>query len=685
MKNGKKAISLALTALTVVSLSSCFDVSQKDNGEILTYDYNGTPLELTTQDIINKYLNEDRTEHAKAFYDALYEVVVRVSFEKGGLLQAYKTAVESTAKDDVLQAKTEADSNGKSWHDFLVDAGYNDDNTTDEQKENELYLDKLYTRMTERVNTEFSNKFNKWEYSDDEEQTKYNALWGDEGYLTNRLPYHVKHILVKVDASETNGQYSRGHISSANVDKLYKTVTRLVEGDSFSSVAKNFTDDEGSAETGGEYVMDIETSFVNEFQLGLYTYDVLLNKGQYEDEENFNGKVDKLHIPESVENYLSDFGVTYIPYGVIEEMYATRDKEKYNGLVVNEGDADYFPRNIYFNKYFQNRNVAFITDEDNYVAADLNIVSNQAGYHKVTDNISGNKVFTDITDGKYKTKEGTKFTTDSEKLANFKELTINGVTKNVLHDTDGNPILVVRNQESSGGIHFIVVERSAFDESDVHFNKDEYISQGASSDKVDEYKTTLNEYYATTNPKDRDGFDATTKKPYYVKTFPHVEETISGATAYIPKKTYVQTAIVTSTNEVYSRVSDYNARIDEFKKSLNSMESVTQFSKYEWLNSVTNIKFNENIFGTDVNKLVEKYIETQKVTISRNSEKTIQDRWHQYSTSIKKQSNERQYNLLPEILAADFGNPELYQKDQPGYNPKYDGIHSGNGNSKGNN
>ena len=115
------------------------------------------------------------------------------------------------------------------------------------------------------------------------------------------------------------------------------------------------------------------------------------------------------------------------------------------------------------------------------------------------------------------------------------------------------------------------------------------------------------------------------------------------------------------------------------------MESVTQFSKYEWLNSVTNIKFNENIFGTDVNKLVEKYIETQKVTISRNSEKTIQDRWHQYSTSIKKQSNERQYNLLPEILAADFGNPELYQKDQPGYNPKYDGIHSGNGNSKGNN
>ena len=681
MKNGKKAISLALTALTVVSLSSCFDVSQKDKGEILTYDYNGTALKLTTEDIINKYLNEDRTEHAKAFYNALYEVVVRVSFEKGGLLANYKTAVESSAKDAVLRAKSEADSSGKSWHDYLVDAGYKDDNTNDEQKENEFYLDKLYSSMTDRVNTEFSNKFNKWELSaDDPEQQKYNALWGEEGYLTNRLPYHVKHILVKVDASETSGQYSRGHISSANVDKLYKTVTRLVEGDSFSSVAKNFTDDEGSAEKGGEYVMDIETSFVNEFQLGLYTYDVLLNKAQYSGEKDFAEKEEKLHIPESVKNNLTNFGATYIPYGVIEQMNKVKDIEKKDGISVNEGDADYFPRNIYFNKYFQNRNVAFITDEDNYEKEDLALKGN-AGYTTRKDEISGKEVYTDITeDGKYKTKEGSKFTTEESKLKNFKELTINGVTKNVLHDTDGNPILVVRNQESSGGIHFIVVERSAFDESDVHFNKTEYIAQGASESNVDKYKTALNEYYATTNPKDRDGFDQVTQKPYYVSSFPNVTEEINGSKVYIPKKTYVQTAIVTPTNSVYSRVSDYTRRIDDFKKNLDTMESVTQFSKYEWLNSVAKVEFNKDIFGGNVNELVAKYIETQKETISRNSEKTIQDRWYQYSTSIKKQTNERQYNLLPEILAADFGNTTLYQKDSsgefgnPGYNPKYDGI-----------
>ena len=33
--------------------------------------------------------------------------------------------------------------------------------------------------------------------------------------------------------------------------------------------------------------------------------------------------------------------------------------------------------------------------------------------------------------------------------------------------------------------------------------------------------------------------------------------------------------------------------------------------------------------------------------------------------------------LLPEILAADFGNPSLYQKGAPGYNPAYDEITAG--------
>lgn len=681
MKNGKKAISLALTALTVISLSSCFDVSQKDQGEILTYDYNGTPLTLSTNDIITKYLNEDRTEHAKAFYDALYEIVVRVSFEDGGLLASYKTAVESSAEEQITKDKNSADDAKKSWHDYLVENVDLGTNATDEERENELYLRHLFTEMKERVDTEFNNKFNNWKLSEDEDDKKYNALWGKEGYLSERLPYHVKHILVKVDASETTGQYSRGHISSANVDKLYKTVTRLVEGDAFSLVAKNFTDDEGSASTGGEYIMDTETTFVNEFQLGIYAYDTILNPQQFEGQEgyDFAADVEKLHIPEAVEEDLSDFGVTYIPYGVIEEMNRVKDIEKKNNVSIYDGDADYFPRNIYFNKYFQNRNVAFITDEDNWEKTDLSSTSDTTGYRTDKDPISGETFYTDIKDGQYKTNPK-KFTDNPELLENFHELEINGVKKNVLCDIEGNPILVVRNQESSGGIHFIVIERSAFDQQDVHFDKykkEAYIEAGVSEAKVNDYKTALNEYYAYNNPKEKDGFNQTTGLPYYVNTFPNVAEKIEGKdiTVPIPKQTYVQQAIITATNDVYSRTSDYDERLKLFKKNLDGMESVTQFSKYEWLNKTAKVELNE-FQGTDINALVEKYISTQKETVRRNSEKTIQDRWYQYSNSIKKQSLERQYNLLPEILAADFGNPNLYKKGQPGYNPKYDSINS---------
>lgn len=682
MKNGKKAISLALTALTVVSLSSCFDVSQKDNGEILTYDYNGTSLTLSTNDIITKYLNEDRTEHAKAFYDALYEIVVRVSFEDGGLLASYKTAVESSAEDQIAKDKNAADDEGKSWHDYLVEKIDLGTNATDEERENELYLQHLYTEMTKRVDTEFSNKFNNWKLSEDEDQKKYNALWGEEGYLSERLPYHVKHILVKVDASETSGQYSRGHISSSNVDKLYKTVTRLVQGDEFSLVAKNFTDDTGSAETGGEYVMDIETGFVNEFKLGIYAYDAILNPSQYKGQKgyDFDAETKKLHIPEAVKSNLGDFGVTYIPYGVIEEMNRVKDIEKKNNVSIYDGDADYFPRNIYFNKYFQNRNVAFITDEDNWETSDLNTTNEQTtGYRKIKDPISGREIYTDIAEGKYKTKNSKKFTDDEKLLENFKPLEINGETKNVLCDVEGNPILVVRNQESSGGIHFIVIERSAFDQADVHFDKykkQAYIENGVSAEKVNNYKTTLNEYYATNNPKEKDNYNPTTGKPYYVNTFPNVEETVkNNVTVPIPKQTFVQQAIITATNDVYARTSDYDARIKKFKENLDSMSSLTKFSKYEWLNKTAQIEFNE-FQGVDIQSLVKKYIDTQKATTRRNSEKSIQDSWYQYSNSIKKQSLERQYNLLPEILAADFGNPDLYKEGQPGYNPKYDSINS---------
>lgn len=698
MKNGKKAISLVFTALAVVSLSGCSDVTSNSDGQILTYTYQGQHLDISTDDIIQKYLTESRDEHAKAFYDALYEIVVRASFEKGGALSAYKDAVEATARDAVEEAKDSADNSGTSWHDYLVNQGYDDANMTDSERENEFYLDKLYTAMTERVDTEFDNNFKTWVVSDDEVQQQYNALWGVNGYINKKLPYHVKHILVKVDASDDNG-YSRGHISSDNAAKLYNTITSLVEGNSFSNVAKNYSDDTGSNTNGGEYIMDTEAGFVNEFQLGIYTYDTIINP-QYEDQPNYASKLDVLNITEDAKEELTDFGVTFIPYGVVNTMNEVKDKTTTSeGLTIYDGDEDYYPRNIYFNKYFQNRNVGFITNEEAFDLSDFgdnynNPTTNEVGYRTFTDNVSGNTVFTDIDEtGHYSTSNQEYFKDGSKEASMFKTMTftIEGqkVTKDVLCDTEGNPILVVRNQESSGGVHFIIVERSAFDENDVNFDYAGYEAAGATGSREEiynEYHTTLNEYYAAANPKEKDGINPKTNKPYYVggNLFPAYEYEKG---AYVPKKTYVQQNIVTSspTNYVNDTIENYDSRVDDIDEKIDGMSSTTQFSKYEWLNSTLNLSLNEFTDAkVDVQGLVDRYINTQMNSQERSSAKSMQDKWTAYVASIRKQSWEREYNLLPEILAADFGNPELYKNGAPGYNAKYYTV-NGNLTTGGNN
>lgn len=696
--NGKKAISLVFTALAVVSLSGCSDVTSNSEGKILTYTYNGQNLDISTDDIIQKYLNESRDEHAKAFYDALYEIVVRASFEEGGALASYKELVVSEATEAVESAKDSADESGTSWHDYLINQGYDDPNATDSERENELYLDNLYTQMTARVDEEFNNLFNTWVLSDDEIQQEYNALWGENGYINKKLPYHVRHILVKVDASDDNG-YSRGHISSDNAAKLYNTITSLVNGNTFSNVAKNYTDDTSSSASGGEYIMDTEAGFVNEFQLGIYAYDTLIQPN-FTDEANYDSKLEVLNITEDAKEELTDFGVTFIPYGVVEKLNEVKDKTTTDkGLTIYDGDEDYYPRNIYFNKYFQNRNVGFITNEKAFETSDfgsdiINPTTNDVGYRKIEDNVSGEEVFTDIDNTGHYATSGEKFFDESDNESKmFQTLTfkINGqeVTKDVLCDTEGNPILVVRNQESSGGVHFIIIERSAFDESDKYFDLAGYKNAGAegSDEEIrNNYSTTLNEYYAAANPKSKDGIDQNTNKPYYVggDSFPAYEYKKD---TYVPKKTYVQQNIVTPSenNYVNDTVENYDKRVDAINSEIDGMSSTTQFSKYEWLNSTLNLSLNEFTDDkVDVQGLVDRYISTQMNSQERSSAKSMQEKWTQYVASIREQTWERTYNLLPEILAAEFGNPELYKEGAPGYNAKYYSI-NGNTATGGNN
>lgn len=674
----KKSIYLAVLALSAVSLSGCGEVSNNSEGYVLTSEYNGIKLDINTNDIIERYISENRNEHAAALYDALNEVVIRMAFEEGGVLADFKSTVEREATEAVNKKKDEIDEGDQTWDEFLEGEIPGDDLTT-EQREQEYFLDQEYTAMKTTVDEQYFDRFSGYERdanADDAAlQDEYNLLYGTNGYIQKKVPYDIRHILIQVDASDDYG-YSRGHISATNIEDMYRVFEALIGGNDFADVANSYTDDTGNdgenGKNGGEYLMDNAESFVNEFKLGVYTYDLLINN-QYNregmsdaDKAIYDEKYNNLHIPTSAEEGLTDFGVTYIPYEVIQKLYDVRNVTTANGVSVYDGNEDYLPRNIYFNKYFQNRNIAFVTDERMLTTEELigeeTVPSDWSSYGADgnamltrEDAVSGEKVFSDINDdGHYETSDQT-----YERVANndlFQPLTINGVTKNVLCDTNGNPIMVVRNQESSSGIHLIVIERSAFD------------TTGAT--EKEPWKSTIEEYYAPVSPKDTDSF-VNGRPDWNVDDFPSYTD----GEVTVPKKTYVQTEVIKADSDVNDTVSNYTARVSTLSSEIKG--SIDTYDTYFWLNPG---KYTLNkIANSDVQAMVNTYIEKEINATEESSAQTLEDSWINYLNSIVQQTRERQYMLLPEILAAEFGNPNLYKEGAPGYNAAYYDV-SGNTN-----
>lgn len=679
----KKSICLAIAALSAVSLSGCSSVTSNSEGYILTYTYNGKELSISTREIIDRYLNENRNDHAAAFYNALNEVVIRRAFEEDGPLASFKSTVDNNATNDVNYAKDQADEDGTSWSDYL-DGQITDDSLTTEEKEQEFFLQKQYERMKTTVEEQYFENFSDYQKDSSDStadlQDEYNLLYGTNGYIQNKVPYHIRHILVQVDASQDYG-YSRGHISSDDAHQIYQVVTALANGTSFADTANLYTNDPGNEDSstgtlnGGEYIMDSSTPFVNEFKLGIYTYDLLLSDNGYESDTNYVTKLDNLripHIPQSVKDTLTDFGVSWIPYDIILELEAVKDRTTANGVTVNDNDEDYYPRNIYFNKYFQNRNVAFITDEalltDNQLGYTTNDYSSFAGDNWTTvgmdkrdDKVSGSTVYSDVNEeGHYITSGVQSTNLDDTQKSNFQEITINGVTKNVLCDQNGNPIMVVRNQESSSGIHFIVIERSAFD------------TTGATQEEP--YKATIEEYYAPVTPKEIDGIDPDTQKPYWTTdgTFPVYTD--NGVT--LPKQTYVQTEVVRSDSDVNNTVGNYSTRVSTLRTSIET--SIDTYDTFKWLNPDYEISLND-IAGQDIQSMVETYINKETRASEDTAAQSLEDSWMSYANSIVQQNRQRQYMLLPEVLARHFGEANLYVQGAPGYNAKYDNINSSTG------
>lgn len=416
MKKSKMTLGIMASILTCAALAGCDGAKYSPEGYILTYTNSaGEVTHYTADDLFSNYYND--SSKVSTMFDSIYKLIVRNYFNLEG--QSSKLSeIISKAENDVdgikAEAKKNADTNSTNYDDewdALLESNGVDD-------EDELLEKFKYERMLEEFNKQFYE--NNIDHLRDGVPSEGD---GYEGYIYKKAPYHVRHILVKLsDSGSTN--FWNGTIDSSNASLLYNVVNALAKGqDSFGSVAQKYSDDSSASKFGDLGIMDKDTSYVNEFKLGVYAYENIYNNATKAaaSTSEIAMSSDIKSDYESAANEASTGSIAKIPYGAFVKIFENKDVTKDdNNRDVNDGSATYYPRNIYYNKYLNIHSVGVITPDD--VESGTNDYSTLAGFSEG-----------DGSDGLGK----------------------------ILRTKDGQPILVVRAGTSDyQGIHFIVVQRT---------------------------------------------------------------------------------------------------------------------------------------------------------------------------------------------------------------------------------
>jgi hypothetical protein len=658
MKKFKKCLVLGLTAIATMSIASC-SITAKDD-LVLTYTYtNGdgvkTEKSINAEDVYQRYLKSNPKDHAKAYYDAINEVAVRVAFMDGGTLAKYKTEIEDATQQVITTDKNKADEEGTDWDDYLTSLGYTDSNMSTDEKEHELYLDTSLTKMEAKVKSQFKDSFNTWKKdSTDENASKYNLIWGDDGYIKENMPFAVRHILVK--AGDSSDNFTGSKITEDAALKLSRVLKKLTQTDgkdtTFATIATTETDDTGSATQGGLYAMSTATSFVNEFKLGVYTYEAIYKQSEvtkYNDyltskaaSTTFTG----FNLTDSTKNDISKIGVNFIPYEAVDLLSSLSNVTSYNGLKVNNGNESYYPRNIIFNEYFNNHNISFITDE----SINANLQASDA--HTFDD--TGETYWNDLdANGKIRTSGTTYSGLTTIQKTHFKEVTIDGQTKNVLCDDNGKPIMLALNASSSGGVHIMTLDRGFFDGT-LNTTSGEYVTEEKLSDGTT-YTVSQSEYYANEVPITNNGVDSQGNPLYNSDKIPMVEG------KNVPKRTFMY-------NDVVMNKSNYDDYLtNTLQKDIDGSyaSSLQTVNQYKWLKANANIKAKD----TTAQNLIDMYEVNQTVTTNKTNSDTLITAWDSYYQTLDKQENSRSTGLIPVTCALNYGRTDV---DDPNGNGLYE-------------
>lgn len=345
MKKRNLVLSLVAFMAGGLALTAC-DPVKKNEGTILTVN-NGSEVAkgITVDDIFNKYIT--KSSGISAYYNAICEVIVRASIKE---TEAITNQAKLEVNRDKDKAKSNSKTNGTSYDDELDKIFESKGVKNLEELEDYYVYDKLKEKSRE-------------EYFDKKEGNGKFELLGD--YINKMVPYHVSHILINVSASATDQGY-KGQITEDETTKLVGAIKRLAKGnETFGSVAQSLSGDTGSAEKFGEGgLVTLDTSYVNEFKLGLYTFDAIYNSQAKAESTK------RVNMTETASTYFeakkeNTAAALKIPFEQILEMESVASKTKDDlGNVVNDGDANYYPRNIYFNNLFNSHQVSLITTKN---------------------------------------------------------------------------------------------------------------------------------------------------------------------------------------------------------------------------------------------------------------------------------------------------------------------------------
>lgn len=651
MKTGKRSLSLAMSILAIASLTACDD------------DYN-YPDAKWKEGII---VNVDGKDYK---YDEIYQL-----FDNSkGSAQAYFNVAKNilaqlvTPKTDTMLSNVDTKINDlkNTWK---TNARTNNTSYKEEQEktfdsENVEDLDELREKYISQQQVE-KNSQDFYEINangvTDPSYTYYISEQMTKDYVTNQAPYHVSHVLVKVDASSDGEGYWNGKITADNAKKIGNAVRMLASSDSFGSVAQLVSEDEGSAKMYGELVtttegsqsvaMEKTTSYINEFKLGLYAYEAYLNPKTKAAEVNTAVRA-SLRVPgqaavSSSFDYENDTAVSElitdgtlvgkngafgIPLSKAITLGYVADVEKniVDGSKVDYASETQYPRNILFNNYFNYHGVNFLYDDsETYEAeflADAKTVGAHSGETILTLNDVKDKLpskyaeyeyvtgqLSKIDAGKFKTVEGISdnlYNYDFDAFTKKSVLTKIPTSKKILveKDTDTNPVIIVRGGSSGyQGIHFIVV------------NNDPFVNS-----------QNTYQYYRTNIP-DASADPASAKSADY-STNPSLIN-------------YVKADINSNTT--------YNARRDAVVAAVKASDSNIDFRLYEEnIKKFGADKFNE-LLG-DYAGIINKYIEITKESSELGKNSSLDESWETYIQTLALQEEITPRGLVPEVCVSAF-------------------------------